>query len=467
MDYPISVPGVGLVGGKFTDGDPLLSQHASLDPAAWANAVTDELLNVIIAAGLTPNEAQTNQLLLAIQSFASQDFKNSVRVATTANISLSGTQTIDGIAVVVGNRVLVKNQTTASQNGIYVVASGAWVRSIDADTDIEVTPGLLVAVEQGSTQGDNIWQLVTVAPITLGTTALVFEEVAGSSVTAGTYKSLTVDKRGRVVGGTNPTTLAGYGITDAAQKQIQSIAASVAANALTLTLNPTSLDFRAAPLTSGTVNARVVGAALSLVVPSGATLGTVNALSSRLVLLAIDNAGTVELAVVNLAGGLNLDETTLINTVAISAGATAANVIYSTTARTGVPFRVVGFVDSTQAAAGTWATAPSTIQGVGGQALAARSSLGYGQTWQDVTGSRVLGTTYTNTTGRPIVVSVMMYFASGANNSGLKVNGADIQRFIGNNNAGGIGATVSAVVPNGGTYAVDSSAPITRWVELR
>jgi len=150
-------------------------------------------------------------------------------------------------------------------------------------------------------------------------------------------------------------------------KQIQPITASVAASALTCTLNPLSLDFRATPLTSGTVNTRTVGTVISLVVPSTATLGTVNAIQSRLVLLAIDNAGTVELAVVNIAGGNNLDETTLINTVAVDTASDSANVIYSTTARTGVPYRVVGYVESTQATAGTWATAPSTIQGAGGQ----------------------------------------------------------------------------------------------------
>lgn len=222
MDYPISVPGVGLVGGKFTDGDPLLSQQASLDPAAWANAVTDELLNVIIAAGLTPNEAQTDQLLQAIQKFAAQDFKNSVRVVVTADIALAGLQTLDGIALAAGDRVLVAGQTVALQNGIYVVAAGAWTRSVDADTSIEVTDGLLVAVEQGTTNADTVWQLVTNSPIVLGTTALTFEKTAGlSGVTAGTYKSLTVDKRGRVTGGTNPTTLAAYGITDGAAVGIQ------------------------------------------------------------------------------------------------------------------------------------------------------------------------------------------------------------------------------------------------------
>ena len=102
----------------------------------------------------------------------------------------------------------------------------------------------------------------------------------------------------------------------------------------------------------------------------------------------------------NLAGGLQLDETNLISTTALSAAATANNVIYSTTARTNVAYRVVGFIDITEATAGTWATAPSEIQGVGGQALTGLSSIGYGQTWQTVT--RTSATTYYNTTGKPI-----------------------------------------------------------------
>ena len=193
-------------------------------------------------------------------------------------------------------------------------------------------------------------------------------------------------------------------------RQIQPVAASVAASALTVTLNPTALDFRATPLTSGTINTRSVGTAISVVVPSTATLGTVSAQQSRLILIALDNAGTVELGVVNIAGGTNLDETTLISTTAIIAGSNSASVVYSTTARTSLPFRVVGYIESTQATAGTWATAPSTIQGQGGQALAAMSSLGYGQTWQTVT--RASGTTYYNTTGKPIMLNISQFYLS-------------------------------------------------------
>jgi hypothetical protein len=86
------------------------------------------------------------------------------------------------------------------------------------------------------------------------------------------------------------------------------------------------------------------------------------------VVLELINAGVAELAVVNIAGANNLDETSLITTTAITTAADSANVIYSTTARTSVPFRVVGTIESTQTTAGTWATAPSTIQGAGGQA---------------------------------------------------------------------------------------------------
>ena len=79
--------------------------------------------------------------------------------------------------------------------------------------------------------------------------------------------------------------------------------------------------------------------------------------------LALNNAGTLELAVVNIAGGNDLTETGLINTTTIAGGSNTANVIYSTTGRTGVAYRVIGYIESTQATAGTWVTAPSTIQG--------------------------------------------------------------------------------------------------------
>jgi hypothetical protein len=182
------------------------------------------------------------------------DFKDSVRVATTANITLSGTQSVDGVSLVAGDRVLVKNQTTASANGIYVVVSGgAWTRSTDADTTAKVTSGMFTFVETGTTNADSGWVLTTDEPTTLGTTALTFTQFSGAGqitagagltksgntidvgtasasrivvnadsidlattgVSAGTFKSVTVDTYGRVTAGTNPTTLSGYGITDA------------------------------------------------------------------------------------------------------------------------------------------------------------------------------------------------------------------------------------------------------------
>jgi phage-related tail fiber protein len=180
------------------------------------------------------------------------DPKQSVRAATTANIAtLSGTMTIDGIALVAGDRVLVKDQTTASQNGIYVVAAGAWTRSLDADTWLEL-PGAYVFAESGTVNAD-MGFVCTVEPGgTLNTTAITFQQFSGAGQisagmgltksgnsidigtassarivvnadnidlatigTAGTYRSVTVDAYGRVSAGTNPTTLAGYGITDA------------------------------------------------------------------------------------------------------------------------------------------------------------------------------------------------------------------------------------------------------------
>jgi hypothetical protein len=146
--------------------------------------------------------------------------------------------------------------------------------------------------------------------------------------------------------------------------EIQPISASVSANALTVSASALTLDFRSTTLGSGTV-ATVSGTPANLVVPSGATLGTVSATLSRVAVLALNNSGTIELAVVNAEGSVNLDEAGVISTTTISAGATSASTVYSTTGRTNVAYRVLGYVESTQTTAGTWAASPSAIVGAG------------------------------------------------------------------------------------------------------
>jgi hypothetical protein len=115
------------------------------------------------------------------------DVKASCRVASTANVaSLSGLLTIDGVVLVAGDRVLLKDQSTGSQNGIYVAAAGAWSRATDADTNAEVTSGLYVMVNEGTVNADTAWVLTTNDPIVVATTALVFTQFSGAGqITAG------------------------------------------------------------------------------------------------------------------------------------------------------------------------------------------------------------------------------------------------------------------------------------------
>lgn len=114
------------------------------------------------------------------------DWKPSVRVATGSNITLSGEQTIDGKAVVAGDRVLVKAQTTQSQNGIYVAAAGSWTRATDFSATggpggaSSATAGATVFVSEGTTYGNTSWTCTTDDPITVGTTDVVFAQIAGS-----------------------------------------------------------------------------------------------------------------------------------------------------------------------------------------------------------------------------------------------------------------------------------------------
>lgn len=130
----------------------------------------------------------------ARQFAENKDFKDAVEVATTANLTLATAlengDTVDGVVLQTGWRVLVKNQTTGSENGIYVVAaSGAPARASDANTSAEVTHGMSTLVLQG-TQAGQIWTLQTADPITLGTTALTFAQTGTSA--GGTVTSVSV-----------------------------------------------------------------------------------------------------------------------------------------------------------------------------------------------------------------------------------------------------------------------------------
>ncbi|MDD0969732.1 phage tail protein [Pseudomonas aphyarum] len=200
---------------------PLLSQGSGRTQIVRMNFIVTSTGNIqlkIDPSVVLATRGYVDETVVA--GLARLGFKQSVRAAAPVAVVLSGLQTIDGVALVPGDRVLVPFQAAAKDNGIYVVAAGAWVRSADADLSAEVAASMLVPVEDGAVNGDSLWQLVTNGPIVLGTTALTFEMLAGpTGIVAGTYRSVTVDKKGRVTAGTNPNSLAGYEIAPASQAE--------------------------------------------------------------------------------------------------------------------------------------------------------------------------------------------------------------------------------------------------------
>jgi hypothetical protein len=240
---------------------------------------------------------------------------------------------------------------------------------------------------------------------------------------------------------------------------------SRAGNVLTLTCAAGTMDFPNVSLSSGAPAAGVAVPAGSIPIPAAATLGTVSGQSARLVLLEAYNGGAPVLCVANLAGGLQLDETNLISPTTVSAGATSAGIIYSASAViANSPYRVVGFVDVPGNTGAAWAADVTNAKGGGGQSLAAMSSLGYGQAWQNLSGSRVANTVYYNTTGRPITCIVTCSASTGVDGR-LYINGATYHLF-GNANVQSFDAPVSFIVPPGASYGISSIA-VQNWLELR
>ena len=216
--------------------------------AASAVAITGGTINGATVTGLSAPSSSSDAATKAYVDGISAGIVNrtAVKVASTVNIaSLSTLLTVDGVVLTAGDRVLVKNQTTTSANGIYDAAVGAWSRSSDSDTAGELLVGYYYFVTAGSTQAASSWTIST-APTTLGSTAILFSQFAAAiSYTAGTFLTLVGNAFSASTGTTSSTLAIGDDsrITGAAQKASNlSDVASVATARTNLGVTATGVD---------------------------------------------------------------------------------------------------------------------------------------------------------------------------------------------------------------------------------
>jgi len=197
---------VTLTGYVYGNGTGVMTASATIPNAGLTNSsVTIGTTAIALGASsltlgglttVTVTQDPVSALQLATKQYVDSvaqglDPKASCVAATTANITLSGTQTIDGVALIAGDRCLVKDQTLSQNNGIYLVAVGAWTRATDMDSWAEV-PGAFTFIEQGTLYADTGWVCTSNAGGTLGTTPITWVQFSGvGSYTAGTGLTLT------------------------------------------------------------------------------------------------------------------------------------------------------------------------------------------------------------------------------------------------------------------------------------
>lgn len=196
------------------------------------------------------------------------DTKASCVAATTANITLSGApQTIDGVSLAVGDRCLVKNQTAAQDNGIYLVATGSWTRTSDMDVWSEV-PGAYTFIETGSVQADTGWVCTSNAGGTIGSTAMVWAQFsgAGSGVSSITFGST----------GLTPTTATGgavsVGGTLAVANGGTGVGSSTGSISVVLSTSPTITTPVITGYTETVTVSGTIGATATLAITAGTVL---------------------------------------------------------------------------------------------------------------------------------------------------------------------------------------------------
>ena len=191
--------------------------------------------------------------------------------------------------------------------------------------------------------------------------------------------------------------------------QLLQLQATVSGNALTVTLPPTTLQFKNATINGAPI--LVNTSAISAVTPtSGATLGSISGVVATYAVVAQYNAGSPTLCIINVGGGTNLDESGMLASTTLSGSSTSASTCYATTGVGATPYRVVGSFTATEATAGTWATAPSVVTGIGGQS---GLSIGGMQNLTALSGLTT-GTTYYSPSKPSIVMTAWALANAGA-----------------------------------------------------
>ncbi|HSH71532.1 MAG TPA: hypothetical protein VK974_00620 [Methylophilaceae bacterium] len=171
--------------GYATGGNPG-GVPATVPGYEWYNGIQETLMYIIEQMGLAGNHADDTLLYQAIKRMIDGgDYKPSCRVASTATVNIAAPgANIDGIAMVAGDRALLKDQAAGAQNGFYIWNGAAvpMTRSADADTAAELNSGVITSIEQGTANADTVWLMTTDGVVIIGTTALSFANITGLTI---------------------------------------------------------------------------------------------------------------------------------------------------------------------------------------------------------------------------------------------------------------------------------------------
>lgn len=295
-------------------------------PSGSVNFNNQKIINL-----LDPSSAQDAATKAYVDSARTGlEFKDAVRCASTANINLTlpGT-TIDGVTLATDDRILLKDQTTASANGIYVFngPSTPLSRALDSNTSDEMPPGTFVLVTEGTTNGDTAWVLATDAPITLNTTALSWVQFSGANNVS-----------------------AGDGLS-----RIGNTLSVRTANSLRILVNGSGVDLATTGVTGGTYNTVTVDAFGRVTAASNTSYQSQNALLTALVALGssagvLAKTGTSTVAVRTIQAGTgislsNADGTTGDPTISQSADTVVQRARYSKAGTLVGTRRELNFID--------------------------------------------------------------------------------------------------------------------------